>query len=161
MNDNSAKLQEAVNLFFTSINKFDEYLKEKGTDRRIKQFGDIGELIAAAYYDIELFEDKNHACSDGKSSDGKEWQIKSSFTESRSSVNCPKEGNEPYGYLALVIKKDCNPPFEEIYNGPWEKARELLSDSMKKKEKDRTIAKGLLKKLNNQIPPEEKLPRRK
>ncbi|MCR4822010.1 MAG: hypothetical protein K5873_03950, partial [Treponema sp.] len=102
-----------------------------------------------------------HACSDGKSSDGKEWQIKSSFTESRSSVNCPKKGNEPYGYLALVIKKGCNPPFEEIYNGPWEKAKELLSPSMKIKEKDRTIAKGLLQKLNNQIPPEEKLPRRK
>lgn len=127
--------------------------------RKLTNFGDIGELIASKYYSLALCDTKNEKAIDGVDALGREWQIKVSFTESRTNINCPKL--PVYGYLALKVHEDGT--VEEVYNGPWEivlndyRNSDRISGKYDAPE-SRSIPK--LRSLNKTVPIEQKLAKR-
>jgi hypothetical protein len=71
--------------------------------------GDIGEVIAALFYEINL-DDTSQPDHDGTTLDGRRVQIKATFQDALTFKTVPKY------YLGLKIYE--NGEFEEIYNGP-------------------------------------------
>jgi len=96
-------------LIFEGIDSLkDTFLQKEFTiDGRL--VGDIGEVIAALEYDVELF-DVLHKGHDGKTSDGRLVQIKATFKDSLTFRTVPEY------YLGLKLYRDGT--HEEIYNGP-------------------------------------------
>ncbi|MDD2972562.1 MAG: hypothetical protein PHE02_10575 [Lachnospiraceae bacterium] len=80
--------------------------------------GSIGEIMAAYYYGIELYE-ASEPTHDGKTSDGKEVQIK--ITQQDRVVI-----NEESEYLVVLFLNCSTGEISEIYNGtgamPWDTA---------------------------------------
>jgi hypothetical protein len=81
--------------------------KEFTLDGRL--VGDIGEVLAELYYDVELYH-TIVAYHDGETSDGRKVQVKATFKDSLT------YGHIPDFYLGLKIFPDGN--FEEVFNGP-------------------------------------------
>jgi len=111
--------------------------------------GDIGEVIAALEYDIDL-DDVQRPVHDGKTSDGKKVQIKATFKDSLTFKTVPDY------YLGLKLYE--NGHHEEIFNGPGKAiferykhrkgiGKELLSFPNKE-----------LKNLSKNVPEFEKIP---
>jgi hypothetical protein len=71
--------------------------------------GDIGEVVAATYYDISLY-DVQKPGHDGHTSDGKKVQVKATFKESLTFSSVPDY------YLGIKLFE--NGKYEEIFNGP-------------------------------------------
>jgi hypothetical protein len=81
--------------------------KEFTIDGRL--VGDIGEIIAALEYDVELFDvlcEGHH----GKTSDGRLVQVRVTFKDSLTFPSVPGY------YLGLKLHRDGT--YEEVYNGP-------------------------------------------
>lgn len=147
-------IEADVKDFLRSLKNLEKYFDGK----RLRSFGDIGEVIVSQMYNIQLCEKKNAKDIDGYDSQGRGWQIKASFTENRNSCNCPRKGSSTYGYLALVVRDDGT--VEEVYNGPWEIAEGLLSPAAAMEDEHRMINKNKLRAANNEIDPQDKLPRK-
>src|SRR3954463_2331576 len=73
--------------------------------------GDLGEILVAAAYDVDLLEGVQK-WYDGKTSDGRRVQIKATMKES---LTFPGS-HVPDFYLGIRIRNDGT--FEEIFNGP-------------------------------------------
>ena len=147
-----SSIAEALKLIFQGISQLKRAfpIKEFTIDGRL--VGDIGEVIAALEYDIELFDvlRKGH---DGQTPDGRLVQVKATFKDFLTFKSLPDY------YLGLKLHKDGR--FEEIYNGPgkviYEKYRhrsgigkELLS-----------FPNSDLKQLSASIPGNDRIPKRK
>ena len=147
-----SSIAEALKLIFQGISQLKRAfpIKEFTIDGRL--VGDIGEVIAALEYDIELFDvlRKGH---DGQTPDGRLVQVKATFKDSLTFKSLPDY------YLGLKLHKDGR--FEEIYNGPgkviYEKYRhrsgigkELLS-----------FPNADLRQLSASIPGNDRIPKRK
>src|SRR4030042_3840289 len=104
-----SSIAEALKLIFQGISQLKRAfpIKEFTIDGRL--VGDIGEVIAALEYDVELF-DVLHKGHDGKTSDGRLVQIKATFKDSLTFRTVPDY------YLGLKLYRDGT--HEEIYNGP-------------------------------------------
>jgi hypothetical protein len=86
----------------------DAYSTKKFTiDGRL--VGDIGEIVAADYYDIKLY-DVQRPAHDGYTSSGRKVQIKATFKNSLSF------GSVPDYYLGIKLFE--NGTYEEVFNGP-------------------------------------------
>lgn len=147
------ELKEALGNFLKSKSTLEKYYG----GRKLTNFGDVGELIAANLYNLKLCETKNEKGYDGVDEFGRQWQIKASFTESRTNINCPKL--PVFGYLALKIHEDGT--VEEVYNGPWETVLKDYQNSDRISGKydapeSRSII--ILKRLNATVPDSQKLP---
>ena len=143
-------------------NTLNNFLKAKAElekfydGRKLTNFGDVGELVATNLYDLKLCDTKNEKGFDGIDSLGRQWQIKASFTEGRTNINCPKL--PVFGYLALKIHEDGT--VEEVYNGPWEIVlKDYLSSNRISGKYDAPESRSIvrLKKLNETVPKELKL----
>ena len=104
-----ADLQAALALIFEGI----ERLKRIAPHRRFtidgRLVGDIGEIIAAAEFDIRL-DDVSQARHDGVTGDGRMVQIKATFQDSLT------VRHEPELYLGLKLYPDGR--YEVVFNGP-------------------------------------------
>ena len=103
-------ITESLALIFKGINKL------RAAFNRKRQFtidgrlvGDIGEVIAALEYDIDL-DETAQPDYDGTTSDGRRVQIKATFQDHLTFKTTPKY------YLGLKLNEDGT--FEEIFNGP-------------------------------------------
>jgi hypothetical protein len=102
-------LKEGLSLVFQGIERLkNEFPSRKFTiDGRL--VGDIGEVIAALEYDIEL-DAVSQAQHDGTTSDGKRVQVKATFRDSLTFSKTPDY------YLGFKLHRDGS--YTEIYNGP-------------------------------------------
>lgn len=105
------ELAEALSLIFRGI----EQLKTAFPARRFtidgRLVGDIGEVIAALRYDIQL-DDISRPGYDGVTSDGRRVQVKATFQDKLTFSTIPDY------YLGFRLFKDGS--YEEVYNGPGE-----------------------------------------
>lgn len=110
--------------------------------------GSIGEVMAAYYYGIELYE-ASAPMHDGKTSDGKEVQIKIT-QQKRIQIN-----EEP-AYLIVLFLNRVTGEISEIYNGtgkkPWETAYSY------KKRNTRFMMVSKLIELDRNVEPSERIP---
>jgi hypothetical protein len=107
--DEKNKIADALRLIFDGINSLKDAFPKKEFTIDGRLVGDIGEVLAALEYDIELFDVlvKGH---DGKTSDGRLVQVKATFKDSLTFHTVPDY------YLGLKLYRDGN--HEVIYNGP-------------------------------------------
>lgn len=118
--------------------------------------GDIGEVLAAEKYGLELYSE-NTAIHDGfEKSSGRKVQIKASFKN---------YSYFPFGFdklpdyfLSVNILE--NGELEELFNGPGHFIMEhyiIKHDLKHYKETFYTLSKGRLRELNKLVPTEEKI----
>ncbi|MGN6116644.1 MAG: DUF6998 domain-containing protein [Nitrobacter sp.] len=103
------RIQEALNLIFQGIGILQtEFSKRKFTiDGRL--VGDLGEIIAAAEFDIAL-DEVGRPSYDAKTSDGRDVQIKATFQDKLTFRTVPT--------LYLGLKLSRYGTHEIIFNGP-------------------------------------------
>lgn len=132
----------------------DKYHRDFTLDGKLE--GDIGEVLVADMYGLELYE-SNSPIHDGEEITTKrKVQIKSSFKK-----NCYITGhNVPDFFIGINIHPDGT--FEELFNGPGEflikhyiKARSLKLS----RDNFYNLSFGVLTELNEQVPKELKIKR--
>jgi len=107
--DEKNKIAEALGLIFQGIGHLKRAFPKKEFTIDGRLVGDIGEIVAALEYDIELFDvvcEGHH----GKTSDGRLVQVRVTFKDSLSFPSVPDY------YLGLKLHRDGT--HEEVYNGP-------------------------------------------
>jgi len=102
-------INQALDNIFAGINALRAAFPNKKFTIDGRLVGDLGEVIAALNYDIELYP-ISKPCYDGQCSDGRKVQIKATFKDSLTF------GTIPDYYLGLQLFEDGR--HEEIYNGP-------------------------------------------
>ncbi|OYQ48620.1 DUF6998 domain-containing protein [Flavobacterium aurantiibacter] len=122
--------------------------------------GDIGEVLAAAKYNLELLSENTAVHDAVESETGRKVQIKASF-KNYSYFPYGVERTPDY-FLSVNILE--NGELEELFNGPgsfivehYIKARGLRDYKMT----FYTLSKGRLKLLNDQVPADQKIQLRK
>jgi len=130
----------------------DEY---KNVDKKFtldgRFVGDIGEVLAAEIYKIELYKNSGNTLYDGKLEySKKEVQIKCTMNNS---FQYPREEN-PELLLALhIFKNELNEiQINEIYNGETNPIKNYIAKNRKKNIRyDFAITLNVLKQLNEQV----------
>ena len=119
-----------------------------------KLVGDIGEVLVSEKYGIELY-DENAPIHDGyEIATGRKVQIKSSFKY----YSYFPYGDVPEYFLSVNISE--NGDLEELFNGPGRYIVEhyIVARKLKPYRKTfYTLSKGVLLKLNEQVPKEDKI----
>ena len=145
-------IKGALKLIFQGIRQLkDEFPgKEFTIDGRL--VGDIGEVIAALQYDVNLY-DVLVAGHDGETSDGRRVQVKATFKNSLTFKTVPDD------YLGFKLFEDGR--YEEIFNGPGRIIYDRYSNR-------KGIGKDLLsfpneemRRLSLKVPSSEKIKSRK
>jgi hypothetical protein len=115
--------------------------------------GDIGEILVAASYEIDLFEvmRRHH---DGRTTDGRLVQIKTTMKES---LTFPAH-NIPEYYLGIKVSKDGS--FEEVFNGPRRIAWEAVKERKSPRANLHSISIRALMKLSSTVSVEDRIPLR-
>ena len=130
----------------------ESYPKKKFTlDGRL--VGDIGEILVATDYDVELYEgiQKHH---DGELSNGRKVQIKTTMKES---LTFPVDHIPEY-YIGIKVHPDGT--YTEIFNGPGNIAWKAIKERKPTKTNLHSINLSALKKLNNEVGDDERIPKR-
>lgn len=148
----SDQIAEALRSIFHGI----ELLQQSFSNRQFtidgRLVGDIGEIIAAAQFDI-ILDETSQAKHDGVTSDGSKVQIKATFKESLTF------GTVPDYYLGLRLFRDGR--HEIVFNGPGR----IISEAFKHRV---GIGRSLLsfpisrlRQLSATVPEAERISRRK
>ncbi len=128
------------------------YPKRKFTlDGRL--VGDLGEVLAAEHYDLELLPELA-ARYDGETSDGRRVQVKATM---RGHLTFPGDHVPDY-YLGLHIHPDGS--FDELFNGPGAILAEALAGRKVPKTNQLSLAAKKLRELSAKVPEHERVPRR-
>ncbi len=145
------EIKNALFLIFKGI----ELLQKKYPNRKFtidgRLVGDIGEILAAENYDIEL-DLKSQPKHDGTLYDGKRVQIKATFKNTLTIKEIPEY------YLGLKINKDGT--FEEIYNGPGKMIEEKFSNRSALGKKLINLPNSVLMKLSAEIEEKDRIKKR-
>ena len=121
-----------------------------------KLVGDIGEVLAAEKYGLELLPENAYKHDAKEITTGRMVQIKASFKNN--SYFPFGEDKVPDYFLAINILE--NGELEELFNGPGKYVFEhyIIKRNLKHyKETYYTLSKGVLKKLNVLVQEEEKI----
>lgn len=121
-----------------------------------KLVGDIGEVLAAEKYGLELLSENAYKHDAKEIATGRMVQIKASF---KGYCYFPfGEKKMPDYFLAINILE--NGKIEELFNGPGSFLMEhyIINRNLKHyKETFYTLSKGVLKKLNKEVPEIDKI----
>jgi hypothetical protein len=121
-----------------------------------KLVGDIGEVLAAEKYGLELLSENAYKHDAKEIATGRMVQIKASFKNN--SYFPFGEDKVPDYFLAINILE--NGELEELFNGPGKYIFEhyIIKRNLKHyKETYFTLSKGVLKELNMQVQEEDKI----
>jgi len=146
-------IPDAVRKMLHIVKQLEEaYPKKKFTlDGRL--VGDLGEILVEDAYSLELFKDlKMH--HDGETPDGRQVQIKATM---KNSLTFPVD-HIPHYYLGIKIHPDGT--FTEIFNGPGATAWEAVKKRKPTKTNLHSIAVNALKRLDERVQDDDRIPRR-
>jgi len=117
-----------------------------------KLVGDIGEVLAKEKYGLKLYAENEPTHDGEEKATGKKVQIKSSFKNNSYFPHHPI----PEYFLSLNILE--NGELEELFNGPGQYILEhyIIARGLKK-QKEYSLAKSVLHKLNKKVPLNEKI----
>ena len=145
------EIAKALESIFSGIS----HLKDSFPSRQFtidgRLVGDIGEVIAAMVYDIEL-DEVSQPDYDGTISTGGRVQIKATFQDALTFKTIPEY------YLGIKIHK--NGSFEEIYNGPGQPIYDHYSHRAGIGEKLLRFPNEQLKELSENIAVDQRVPKR-
>lgn len=131
-----------------------QYQRSFSLDGRL--VGDIGEVLAAEKYGLELYGENTPIYDGFEKATGRKVQIKASF---KNYSYFPFGADKiPNYFLSINILE--NGELEELYNGPGHFIVEhyIVARNLKHyKETFYTLSKGKLKELNRLVPEEEKI----
>ncbi|SFU75528.1 hypothetical protein SAMN05216480_12021 [Pustulibacterium marinum] len=148
------EIKELLAITASLKEQFIQYNRNFTLDGRL--VGDIGEVLAAEKYNLQLLPENTPIHDAIEISTGRKIQIKSSFKEN---FYFPfGEYRIPDYYLALIIRKDGN--LEELYNGPGEFIYKnyIIANKLKGyKNSYYRLSHNKLKRLNQQISIEDKI----
>lgn len=123
-----------------------------------KLVGDIGEVLAAEVYGLELLPENSYQYDAVEKATGRKIQIKASFK----GYSYFPYGDDKIPDYFLAVNINEKGELEELFNGPGQyivdyyiKPRGLKHY----KETFYTLSKGVLKRLNQQVPDEDKINR--
>jgi hypothetical protein len=150
MTKNSA-ISDALALIFRAISQLRKAFPGKSFTIDGRLVGDIGEVIAALEYDIQLY-DVLQAGHDGHTTDGKRVQVKATFKESLTF------GTVPDYYLGFKLYEDGR--HQEIYNGPGRLIYERYSHRKGIGKVLLSFPLGELHKLSARVKSEDRIPKR-
>lgn len=116
--------------------------------------GDLGEILVEQHYDLSLMEGltRHH---DARCADGRMVQIKATMKDS---LTFPA-GHVPEYYLGIRILSDGR--FEEVFNGPGVLVAQALAHRAPPKTNLHSISTKSLIALNQAVPENQRIPRRK
>jgi hypothetical protein len=146
-------IQAAVERLLEIVSQLQEAYPKKRFTLDGRLVGDIGEILVEASYDVELFEDlqRHH---DGKTSDGRLVQIKSTMKES---LTFPADHVPDY-YLGIKVHKDGS--FSEVFNGPGAIAWEAVKNRKPSKTNLHSISIQALTTQSSKVSERERIPLR-
>ena len=119
-----------------------------------KLVGDIGEVLAAEHYNLELFPENTRVHDAVKKRTRKYIQIKSSFLN----ASYFPTAHIPDYFLAIRINE--NGTLEELFNGPGQYIFDHYIKKRKLAKNGRylyTLSGNILKELNQQVPKNKKI----
>lgn len=146
-----SRIEEALGSIFRGIGKLKEQFPEKAFTIDGRLVGDIGEVIAALEYEVDLY-DVQTPMHDGETSDGRKVQIKATFKDKLSLTVVPDF------YLGLQLFEDGT--HEEIFNGPGSIIAEKFSHRSGFGEKQLSFPVATLRALSKSVPSDQRVPSR-
>ena len=141
----------ALSSIFAGIRLLKEAFPQKEFTIDGRLVGDIGEVIAALEYDIELY-DRLVPGHDGETSDGRRVQVKATFKSSLTFTTIPDY------YLGFKLHE--NGRHDLVYNGPGQAIFDRFSHRKDIGQKLLSFPIAELRKLSKEIPPAERIPKR-
>jgi hypothetical protein len=146
--DKKATIRESLKIIFHGIKQLREAFPKKSFTIDGRLVGDIGEIIAALEYGIELYEVQK-ANHDGETSDDRKVQVKATFKDSLTYKTVPDY------YLGFKLFEDGQ--YEEIFNGPGNIIYEHYKHRKGIGEKQLSFPVKKLKKLSGMVPESERI----
>jgi len=147
-------IQQAIKQLLEIVHELHEEYPIKNFTLDGRLVGDIGEVLAAQYYDLELFDGlKKHY--DARTSDGRSVQIKATM---KKSLTFPCDHIPKY-YLGIKIHD--NGAITEVFNGPGKIAWEAVKDRQPTKNNLYSISISKLEELDDKVQKEDRVSRRK
>ena len=132
-----------------------ETMREEYPNKRFtldgRLVGDIGEVLAAEKYDLELFEGL-HKHHDARTSDGRLVQIKATM---QNFLTFPVD-HIPDFFLGIKIHPDGT--ITEVFNGPGGVASQAIKNRKATKTNLHTVSISAFQELNTQVNPEDRIP---
>lgn len=116
--------------------------------------GDLGEVLVAEAYDIQL-DERLRKSYDGITSDGRLVQIKATM---KNALTFPSDTTPDY-YLGIKIHPDGR--FTEVFNGPGSVAQEAVKQRKPTRDRLYSVPINTLEKLNKKVQSSERIPLRK
>jgi hypothetical protein len=149
----SAKqIEEALGHIFRGIGMLQTEFSQRRFTIDGRLVGDIGEIIAAAEFDIEL-DDVSQAVHDGRTSAGRAVQIKATFQNDLTFKTTPEL------YLGFKLFQDGR--HEVVFNGPGQIIFDHYGHRAGIGSKLLRFPNSILKKLSADIPDNLRVPKRK
>jgi hypothetical protein len=144
-------ISEALDLIFQGIGRLKEAFPTRKFTIDGRLVGDIGEIIAELEYDVTL-----HVVSqprhDGRTSDGRDVQIKATFKDSLTFVRVPDY------YLGFKLYDDGT--YEEVFNGPGKLIYDRYQGRKNIGDKLLSFPIAELRRLSKQVEQNERIPKR-
>ncbi len=149
----SISIPEAVKQMLSIVERLCAAYPHKKFTLDGRLVGDIGEVLVEEVYDLKLYEDikKHH---DGQCPDGRCVQIKATM---KKSLTFPAD-HVPNYYLGVQVGSDGT--FIEVFNGPGAIAWQAVKNRSKPKTNLHSVSIAILKKLQEQVRPEDRIPLR-
>lgn len=145
-------ITEGLALIFKGIDRLREAFPNRAFTIDGRLVGDVGEVIAALEYDLTLDmvsqPDHDACCSDGRL-----VQIKATFKDSLTFKTCPDY------YLGFKLYPDGR--YEEVFNGSGRIIHERYAGRKGIGSKLLSFPISELRSLSSQVPPADRIPRRK
>jgi hypothetical protein len=146
---NRDRFEQALKLIFGGIGILQEEFAHRKFTIDGRLVGDIGEIIAAAEFDI-ILDEVSRATHDAKTSTGRDVQIKATFKDSLTFRTTPE--------LYLGIKLYANGTHEVIFNGPGAVIFDRYRNRQGIGENLLSFPIAVLRQLSTDIPDSQRVP---
>jgi hypothetical protein len=144
-------ITEALALIFQGIAKLKDRFPDKAFTIDGRLVGDIGEVLAALEYQVELYkvQTPDH---DGVTPDGRKVQVKATFKDKLTMTSVPDL------YLGIQLSADGN--HREVYNGPGAVIAKAFAHRVGIGVRQLSFPISALEKLSQNINPAQRVLRR-
>ena len=146
-----ANISEALVLIFQGIERLKTTFPAKAFTIDGRLVGDIGEVLATAEFEVELFTVQT-PIHDGETPDGRKVQVKATFMASLTMTAVPE--------LYLGFKLSKTGEHQLVYNGPGSLIAERFAHRSGIGEKQLSFSVKSLSELNKAVPEEKRVRRR-
>ena len=145
-------ITEGLSLIFQGVARLQEAFPARAFTIDGRLVGDIGEVIAALEYEVDL-DPVSQPDHDASTPDGRLVQIKATFKDSLTFKTCPNY------YLGFKLFPDGR--HEEVFNGPGRVILERYAARKGVGVQLLSFPIAELRKLSASVPPDERIPRRR